>query len=298
MTENVAITSEQVLGIDSAFHGLTSTTLGLTQKHTIVVNNTSHSLVSANVDLTEHKTLVVANTLHNHTSDNLPIVVHFYLVVQNAQHGHTSQSLALTQKQLLAVANTLHGLTSTNLAGLLSIDPFGFGGGFGAVDGFGYSGFGTINTELVQNYYIRGLDSYHSLPTQSVALSQKHTLVTQDGYILVTSPQVNITQVIWFDGGVYIKDFADDGAVGGEYTPDAGTSPVNNGSFGQITPVSDDNQGFLILKMGQYGSYTPDSINSGIIITDNSSNGSLSPEVIDTGNYTKSNNNNGEYEVI
>ncbi len=299
MSENVAITSEQVLGINSAFHGLTSTNIDLTQKHTIVVNNTAHSLTSQNVQLVEHYTLVVQNTAHNHTAEgNLPIVVHFYLVVQNATHGLTSPNLSLTQKQVLAIANALHGLTSTNLAGLLSIEPFGFGGGFGAVDGFGYSGFGVINTELVQNYYIRGLDTYHSLPTQSVALSQKHTLVTQDGYILVASPQVNITQVIWYNGGVYVKDFTDDGELGEEYDADTGTVPTNNGYFGQITPVADSNLGLLVVDMGSNGSFTPNDMNGGILVVDNSGEGNLTPEVESTGNYIKSNTNQGNYEEI
>ena len=298
-TDNVAITSEQVLGINSAFHGLTSTNIDLTQKHTLVVNNTSHGLTSQNVQLVEHYTLAVQNTAHNHTAEgNLPIVVHFYLVVDNTLHGQTAQNIALTQKQLLVVANTLHGLTSTTLAGLLSIEPFGFGGGFGAVDGYGYSGFGVINTELVQNYYIRGLDSYHTLATESAPLAQKHTLVTDDGYILVTNPHLNITQVIWYDGGVYIKDGSDLGSMGEEYDADSGTVPTNNGYFGQITPVAESNQGFLIVKIGSSGSYEQNDMNGGILISSNSGEGNLTPDTEDTGNYIKSNTNTGEYEEI
>ncbi len=297
MSENVAITSEQVLGINSAFHGLTSTTLDLTQKHTLVVNNTAHGLTSDNIQLVEHFTLAVANTLHGHTAETPAIVVHFYLVVANALHGHTAQNITLTQKQLLVVADTLHGLTSTTLAGLLSIEPFGFGGGFGAVDGYGYSGFGVINTELVQNYYIRGLDSYHTLLTDAAPLTQKHTLVTNNGYILVSTANLDLSQYIWFDGGVYIMDSESEGEAGSEYTPGNGTTAVEHGYFGQIAPVADSNLGFLVVEMGSNGSYAINDTNNGILNRSNSGQGNLTTEVEDTGNYIKSNNNSGEYEA-
>lgn len=299
MSENVAITSEQVLGINDAFHGLVSTTIDLTQKHTIVVENTTHNLTSDNLDLVEHKLLAVANALHGHIADgDLAIVVHFYLVVDNTLHGHTVPNLALTQKQLLVVANTTHGLTSTTLAGLLSIEPFGFGGGFGAADGFGYAQVGVINIELPQNLYIMGLDSLHTLADNFVSITQKHTIVTDNGYILVTSPNFALTQVIWFDGGVYIKDFAADGAMGGEYDSDAGTVPLRNGNFGNLAPVVNPDNGFLMVRMDSSGSFTENDINSGNYKLDNIELGTLTEDEDSEGVYTKKNNNNGEYEVI
>jgi hypothetical protein len=298
MSENVAITSEQVLGVNDAFHGVTSTEIALTQKHTIVVENTTHGLTSDNLDLVEHKLLVVANALHGHTAETPAIVVHFYLVVDNTLHGHTAGSLLLSQKHTIVVANTLHSLTSDTLGGLINIQPDGMGGGFGAVDGFAFAEYGTINIELPLNYYIYAGNALHTLSDNFTVITQRHTLVTSDGYILVTSPNLDMTQVIWFDGGVYIKDYGSDGSMGAEYDSDAGTNVLNNGYFGNLAPVVNPDNGFLIGKMGSSGSYEENDINSGIINLANGGQGNLSTEVQDTGIYAKDNNNNGEYEVI
>lgn len=299
MSENVAITSEQVLGINDAFHGLTSTEIALTQKHTIVVSDTTHSLSSNNLDLVEHKTLVVQNTTHTHTADgNLAIIVHFYLVVADASHGHTAQSILLTQKHALAVANTLHGLTSTNIAGLLSIEPFGFGGGFGAVDGFGIAEFGAINIEIPNNWLILGLDSYHTLSDNFTAITQKHTIVPQNNTIDIMSTTLDLIQQIFRYSGIYIRDSSETGELGDEYEKATGTIERDNSYFGNLAPVVNPDVGFLIAKVGSSGSYNENDTNSGIITVDGRQAGELTEAVPSTGIYTRNENNNGEYEEI
>lgn len=278
MSENVALTSEHFLGVNDAFHGLTSTEIALTQKHTIVVDNTTHTLSSDNLDIVEHKLLVVADAYHGHTvNGDLEIVVHFYLVVQNALHSHTAQNIALTQKHDLVVNNTLHELTSRNISGFMNIEPFGFGGGFGAIDGWGVKQFGEINIELPLNFLIQGLDSTIGITSDKL---------------------LEFIQIFNFiKTGIYIKDFENDGAMGGEYEPAVGTVPKKYGSFGQIAPDENDNYGFLIVDVDSIGSYEQDTINSGILNRSNRGQGQLAPEVASTGNYIKANNNTGEYEV-
>jgi hypothetical protein len=299
MSENVAITSEQVLGINNAFHGVTSPEIALTQKHTIVVNNTTHTVLSGNLELVEHKTLAVNNTVHGHTAEgNIPIVVHFYLVVANNLHGQTVPNLALTQKQLLVVANTLHGVISTVLGGLINIQPDGMGGGFGAVDGFAAAEYGSINKELPLNYIIVTASTHHSLFDNFTSFSQKHTLDPDDDVITITTPNLLLWEMVFRYSGVYIKDFEDEGAMGGEYTPETGTSHTEKGFFGLIAPEPDSNNGFLVTKMGSSGSLVPDTINGGNFIGTNKGQGDLSADEQDTGIYTIKHNNNGEYEEV
>lgn len=278
MSENIALTSEHFLGINDSFHGLTSTEIQLTQKHTIVVENTTHSLTSENIDLVEHKTLSVDNALHGHTAQSITISVKSYLDVANALHSHTAGSPTLTQKHTLVVNNTIHSLLTDSLGGLINIQPDGFGGGWGAIEAWGVKQFGEINIELPLNYLILNLDSSHTLSSDEL-----------DTFIQI----FNMIRT-----GIYIKDFENDGDVDSEYSADTGTIPVKNGYFGNLAPVANPDNGFLILEMGSSGSYSENGINSGILKPGNRGSGSLETEVQDTGIYTKKENNNGEYEVI
>ena len=278
MSENVALTSEQILGINDAFHGLNSTEIQLTQKHTIVVENTTHSLTSGNIELTEHKTLAVNNALHGHTAQSVTLAVKSYLVVANALHNHTVQNTVLTQKHYIVVSNTTHTLLTDSLGGLINIQPDGFGGGWGAIEAWGVKQFGEINIELPLNFLVLAQNTIHTLSSDELA----------------TFIQIfNMVRT-----GIYIKDFEDDGDVGGEYSADAGTVPLKHGYFGNLAPVVNPDNGFLIVEMGASGFYNESDINDGILVTGNSSSGELSTEVADTGIYAKKENNNGEYEVI
>ena len=265
--DNASITSEHFLGMDDAYHGLSSTEIQLTQKHSIVVSNTTHGLSSSNLDLVEHKTLAVSSTSHGHTVDGVVLAVRSFLDVSNSTHSHIAGNVTLTQRQYLAVADSLIAHYADSLGGLINLEPFGLGGGFGAVDGFGIVGFGSINIELPINLYIFADSSYHALPTD---------------YFDTFTQIFNMIRK-----GDYLKDFSDNGSVGSEYTKATGTMPSKNGSFGQITPVSDSNQGFLILDVIPGGSYTESAKYSGIISKTNSSDGSYLPDEEDTGNYVK-----------
>lgn len=278
MSENVALTSEHFLGINDSFHGLTSTEIALTQKHTIVVDNTTHSVNSDNIDLVEHKTLVIADVSHGHTAQGVTLAVRSYLDVANALHGHTSQNTTLTQKHVLVVNNTTHGLTSDSIAGLLTIEPNGFGGGYGAIEAWGVKHFGEINIELPLNYLILADDAVHNLWFDDF-----------DTFVQI----FNMIRT-----GIYIKDFEKDGQVGEQYTQDAGTMPSNNGNFGNLAPVVGSDNGFFIVEMGSSGSYEQNGINDGILQSGNRGSGELSTEVIETGIYAKKDNNTGEYEEI
>lgn len=265
--DNASITSEHFLGMNDAYHGLSSTEIQLTQKHSIVVSNTAHGLSSGNLDLVEHKTLAVSSTSHGHTVDGVVLAVRSFLDVSNSTHGHTAGNVALTQRQYLAVADSLIAHTADSLGGLINLEPFGLGGGFGAVDGFGIVGFGSINIELPINLYIFADNSYHTLPTDDFdTFTQIFNMIRK---------------------GDYIKDFSDNGSVGSEYTKATGTMPVKHGNFGQITPVPESNQGFFIVEMGTSGSYTQNGKTNGILTSGNSSSGSYSTDEIDTGNYIK-----------
>lgn len=267
MSENVALTSEHMLGVNDAFHGLTSTEIQLTQKHTIVVENTTHGLTSDNLELVEHKLLAVNNALHGHTVESVTLAVKSYLDVANALHGHAATTITLTQKHTLVVSDALHELISDSLGGLINIQPDGFGGGFGAIDGWGIKQFGVINIELPLNYLILAEDSYHYLTSEELAeFIQIFNMVKR---------------------GEYTKDFGDNGAVGSEYTKDTGTMPVKQGNFGQITPVPESNQGFFIVEMGTSGSYTQNDKTDGILTSGNGSSGTYSTDEKDTGNYIK-----------
>lgn len=202
-----------------------------------------------------------------HTVENIILAVKSYLTVANALHGHTAESVLLSQKHTLVVNDTIHILLSDSLGGLINIQPDGHGGGFGGIDGFGVKGFGGINIELPLNYLIIAEDSYHNLTSDELA-----------EFIQI----FNMVRT-----GVYEKDFGDSGATGQEYAKDAGTMPVNNGSFGQITPVSDTNNGFFVVEIGTRGSYGEDTKDTGIFPGSNSSQGSFSTDEIDTGNYNK-----------
>lgn len=267
LSDNSSITSEHFLGLDDSFHGLTSTEIQLLQKHTIIVENTTHGSTSENLGLTEHKTLAVDNTLHGHTAQAVILVVKSYLDVANGLHTHTADGVTLTQKHTLVVSNTTHSLLIDSLGGLINLEPFGFGGGFGAIEAWGVKQFGVINIELPINFLILAQDGFHNLTSEEIAeFIQIFNMVKR---------------------GEYTKDFESEGAVGSEYSQDAGTMPVNNGSFGQITPVTDEDNGFFVVDMGASGSYTQHAKTSGVITTDNGSGGMYSPDDIDTGNYIK-----------
>lgn len=278
MSENVALTSEHFLGINDSFHGLTSTEIALTQKHTIVVDNTTHSVNSDNLDLVEHKTLVIANASHGHTAQSVTLAVRSYLDVANALHGHNAQNIGLTQKHVIVVNNTTHSLLTDAIGGLLTIEPNGFGGGYGAIEAWGVKHFGEINIELPLNYLILADDAVHNLWFDDL-----------DTFVQI----FNMIRT-----GIYIKDFEKDGEVGEQYTPGSGTMPSNNGNFGNLAPVVGSDNGFFIVEMGSSGSYKQNGINDGILQSGNRGSGELTTEVIETGIYAKKDNNTGEYEEI
>jgi len=276
--DNASITSEHFLGVDDAYHGLTSTEIQLTQKHTIAVTNTTHTVISQkappyqpdddyNVNLIEHKTLAVQGAQHGHTVDGITISVRSYLDIEDNFIGHTVDNTVLTQKHTLSVSNASHSLLIDALGGLINLQPYGMGGGFGAVDGWGIAEFGSINIELPLNFLILADDTLHNLSSDEL-----------DVFIQI----FNMIRT-----GEYIKDFGNAGEVGSEYTKDTGTMPVKQGNFGQITPVPESNQGFFIVEMGTSGSYTQNGKTNGILTSGNSSSGSYSTDEKDTGNYIK-----------
>lgn len=288
MSENVALTSEHFLGINDSFHGLTSTEIALTQKHTIVVDNTTHVLRSLrlppyqpddeDINLIEHKTLAVDGTQHSHTAQAVILAVKSFLDVSNALHGHTAQNITLTQKHVIVVNNTTHSLLTDAIGGLLTIEPNGFGGGYGAIEAWGVKHFGEINIELPLNYLILADDAVHNLWFDDL-----------DTFVQI----FNMIRT-----GIYIKDFEKDGEVGEQYTPGSGTMPSNNGNFGNLAPVVGSDNGFFIVEMGSSGSYEQNGINDGILQSGNRGSGELTTEVIETGIYAKKDNNTGEYEEI
>lgn len=288
LSDNSSITSEHFLGLDDAFHGLTSTEIQLIQKHTIVVSNTTHVLRSLrlppyqpddeDIHLIEHKTLAVNGTQHGHTAQAVILAVKSFLDVADALHSNTTQGTVLTQKHTLSVNNALHSLLTDALGGLINIQPDGYGGGFGAIDGFGVVEFGGINILIPLNYLILASNTQHTIDSPEL-----------DTFIQIFN---------MIRAGEYIKDFGSIGQVGSEYSQAVGTMPTNNGYFGQITPVPESNHGFFIVEMGSSGSYEQNGINDGILQSGNRGSGELTTEVIETGIYAKKDNNTGEYEEI
>lgn len=296
MGENAAITSEHFLGINDSFHGLQSTEIQLTQKHDILVDSSNHGLSSGIVDLIEHKTIVVQNTTHGHTANgNLVIPVKFYLVVNNTTHGFTSSVITLTQRHSLSINNTTHSLTSTSIGGLINLEPFGFGGGFGAIDGLGT--WGVINTELPLNYLAIAANVSHTLYDSLQNILQDYLLLVNDSSITVTITSPVVWEFGMRFGGTYIRDFNDDGAVGGEYTADTGVVGVKSINFGKVSPEEIQNLGFFTLETGSNGSYSQNDTTSGFILLRHLDNGLFNQDSYDTGTYTKENTNSGEYEV-
>ena len=141
------------------------------------------------------------------------------------------------------------------------------GGGFGAVGGWGIAEFGSINIELPLNFLIIAQDVIHNLSSDEL-----------DTFVQI----FNMVRK-----GEYTKDFESNGSVGSEYTKDAGTMPIKQGNFGQITHVPESNHGFFIVEMGTSGSYTQNGKTNGILTSGNSSSGSYSTDEKDTGNYIK-----------
>lgn len=267
LSENTPITSEHFLGVHDSSHGVTSQEVHITQKHDLVVENTIHGLSSGNPNLIEHKTLSVQNASHGHSVQSVVLAVRSYLDVANAAHGTSSNNVTLTQKQILAVQDAYHNLLIDSLGGLINLQPFGMGGGFGAVDGWGIAEWGSTNIELPINYIIRAADAHHELSSDEL-----------DTFIQI----FNMVRT-----GDYTKDFESNGQVGSEYTQDTGTMPAKQGSFGQIAPVTDENNGFLIVDVVSNGSYSPKSTFVGNLSKRNSGQGTLSTDEIDTGNYIK-----------
>lgn len=299
-SDNIVLTQKHVLALNNALHGLTSSNISLTQKHTIVVNNTSHSLSSDNTVLVEHKTLVVQDTLHGHTVDgNLPIVVHFYLVVDNATHSHSADNIVLTQKQLLAVGNAVHSIVSDNLNGLVNLQPYGMGGGFGAIDGFGLAEFGSINMLLPLNWLILNLDSYISLQDDFDSLTQKHYLSPDDAnHNLFSTTTMDLVQIYYREGGVYIRDEGSSGTHGAEYVPGTGTLPNNSAKQGQFNSILVEINGSLVRNGNYNGSYEIDEQNTGQLTNKNGNSGAFLPaNDIATGSYIKQTTPQGDYEV-
>lgn len=217
MSENAAITSEHFLGVNDSFHGLQSTEIQLTQKHDILVDSSNHSLSSGILDLIEHKTIVVQNTAHGHTVDgNLAIPVKFYLVVNNTTHSVTSSVIALTQRHSLFINNATHNLTSTSIGGLINLEPFGFGGGYGAIEAWGVKHFGEINIELPLNYLILADDAVHNLWFDDL-----------DTFVQI----FNMIRT-----GIYIKDFGHSGFIKSRFNelPNIGTVGTKHKNFGDI----------------------------------------------------------------
>lgn len=218
---------------------------GLPSSGVLSVVPSSHQLSSDNINLTQKHTIVVSYDSYTLTSDNI----------------------TLTQKHTLSVSNASHSLLIDALGGLINIQPYGMGGGFGAVDGWGVAEFGSINIELPLNFLILADDALHNLSSDEL-----------DAFIQI----FNMVRT-----GEYIKDFGEAGQVGSEYTKDTGTMPVKNGSFGQITPVPESNHGFFIVEIGTSGSYTQNGKTNGILTSGNSSSGIYLTDEEDTGNYIK-----------
>lgn len=267
MSENVALTSEHFLGVNDAFHSVTSTEIQLIQKHTIVVENTTHGHSSANLELTEHKTLAVNDALHGHTVESVILAVRSYLDVANTLHSHTVEGLTLTQKHTLEIDDTLHNLISDTLGGLINLQPYGFGGGFGAIDGWGVKHFGEINIELPLNFLVIAEDTLHSLSSDEL-----------EAFIQI----FNMIRT-----GDYIKDYGSSGGVGSEYSKATGTMPNKTPNIGEVTPVSESNHGFFIVDVVSSGSYNEKSKNTGNVFNANSSEGTYSTDEEDTGSYVK-----------
>lgn len=259
--------SAGVLSVVPSSHQLSSDNVTLTQKHTIVVDAVAHTLTSENITLTQKHVLSVDNAFHTLMSENVAITSEHFLGVNDAFHGLTSAEILLTQKHTLSVSNATHSLLIDALGGLINLQPYGMGGGFGAVDGWGVAEFGSINIELPLNFLILADDALHNLSSDEL-----------DAFIQI----FNMIRT-----GEYIKDFGEAGQVGSEYTKDTGTMPVKQGNFGQITPVPESNQGFFIVEMGTSGSYTQNGKTNGILTSGNSSSGSYSTDEKDTGNYIK-----------
>ena len=255
------------LSVQQPSHQLSSDNVTLVQKHTIVVDSTTHSINSDNLYLVEHKTLIIANASHGHTAQGVTLAVRSYLDVANALHSHIAQNVALTQKHVIVVNNTTHSLLTDALGGLINIQPYGFGGGYGAIEAWGVKHFGEINIELPLNYLIIADNAVHNLWFDDF-----------DTFVQI----FNMIRT-----GIYIKDFEKDGEVGEQYTPGSGTMPTNNGYFGQITPVPESNHGFFVVDMGTSGSYIQNNVNDGILTSGNSSSGTYSTDEQDTGNYIK-----------
>ena len=255
------------LSVQQPSHQLSSDNVTLVQKHTIVVDSTTHSINSDNLYLVEHKTLIIANASHGHTAQGVTLAVRSYLDVANALHSHIAQNVALTQKHVIVVNNTTHSLLTDALGGLINIQPYGFGGGYGAIEAWGVKHFGEINIELPLNYLIIADNAVHNLWFDDF-----------DTFVQI----FNMIRT-----GIYIKDFEKDGEVGEQYTPGSGTMPTNNGYFGQITPVPESNHGFFVVDMCTSGSYIQNNVNDGILTSGNSSSGTYSTDEQDTGNYIK-----------
>lgn len=153
------------------------------------------------------------------------------------------------------------------IGGLINIQPDGYGGGFGAIDGFGVAEFGGINILIPSNYSILASNAQHMIDSPEL-----------DTFIQI----FNMIRT-----GEYIKDFGSTGQVGSEYSQAVGTMPTNNGYFGQITPVPESNHGFFVVDMCTSGSYTQNNVNDGILTPGNSSSGTYSTDEQDTGNYIK-----------
>ena len=278
MSENVALTSEHFLGINDSYHGLSSDEIVLVQKHTLVVDNTSHTVNSDNLDLVENKTLEVQSSSHSHTAQSITLAVRSYLDVDNTSHGHTVQNISPMQKHVIVVNNTTHGTSSDDIGGLINIEPNGFGGGNGAIEAWGVKHFGEINIELPLNFLILADDTNHTVWFDSL-----------DTFVQI----FNMIRT-----GIYIKDFENDGQLDEQYSEDSGTVPLNNGYFGNLAPVVNPDNGFLIVDVGSSGSYEQNGINDGILQSGNRGEGELTTEVINTGIYAKKDNNTGEYEEI
>lgn len=187
---------------------------------TLSLQDSSHSHSVESVTLSQKHQITVGDALHNVSSESIAwLVEHWTIAVQNAIHSVTSESTVLTQKQIIAINNALHTLSSGD-------------------------------TTLTQKHAIQVADAIHTLLSEVPVLIPHFILIMQDAIHTLVSDS------FWVLNGIYIKDVSSVGIYNESGEVNSGVVDAKHSSFGQITPVSDENLGFLVVDMGTNGSYT------------------------------------------
>lgn len=217
------------LGLSGGFGGTGSLT----------VQDSNHSHTVDNVTLVQQHTIVVSDSLHGHTVDSVVLIEHKTLVVNDTTHGHTADNVVLIQQHTLVVNDSSHGHTVDNVVLIQQ---------HAIVVADALHGLSSETPTLNQYTLIEHVnDANHGLTSDSIVLIQNFTLDPDDSYHSVISD--NISRIINWDElglffGIYIKDFKADG------------------SFSEIASVDD---GILIKKQKQLGSFETAQIDSGVL---------------------------------